>query len=58
MLIIRLVFALFILVSVILLGCYFLFGEKKYLQYFFKAIKFTVYLLAMLGIGMFIQQSV
>lgn len=44
MLIIRLTFVLLVIAAMVLLGLYLLFDDKKYLLYFKKLIKYSLYL--------------
>lgn len=44
MLIIRLTFVLLVIAAMVLLGLYLLFDDKKYLRYFKKLLKYTLYL--------------
>jgi len=50
MLILRLLFVLLIIISVVLLGFYLLYDDKKYLHYFKQTLKLTVYLTVLIGI--------
>ncbi len=40
----RLTFVLLVIAAMVLLGLYLLFDDKKYLQYFKKLIKYSLYL--------------
>ena len=44
MLIIRLTFVLLVIAAMVLLGLYLLFDDKKYLLYFKKSLKYSLYL--------------
>ena len=44
MLIIRLTFVLLVIAAMVLLGLYLLFDDKKYLLYFKKLLKYSLYL--------------
>ncbi len=44
MLMIRLTFVLLVITAMVLLGLYLLFDDKKYLQYFKKLLRFSLYL--------------
>ncbi|HQS37162.1 MAG: hypothetical protein B7Y16_07895 [Methylotenera sp. 24-45-7] len=44
MLMIRLIFVLLVITAMVLLGMYLLSDEKKYLQYFKKTLKYTLFL--------------
>ena len=44
MLMIRLIFVLLVITAMVLLGMYLLTDDKKYLQYFKKIIKYTLFL--------------
>lgn len=50
MLIIRLLFILLVIVSIVLLGFYLLVGDKKYLHYFKQTLKLGLYLLLLIGV--------
>ncbi|MEK9825044.1 MAG: hypothetical protein VW548_00055 [Methylotenera sp.] len=52
MLLIRLILVLLVITAMVLLGMYLLFDDKKYLNYFKKTLKCTVYL-ALLVMVMF-----
>lgn len=47
MLLIRLIFVLLAIAAMVLLGMYLLFDDKKYLQYFKKILKYSLYLLVL-----------
>ncbi len=47
MLLIRLIFVLLAISAMVLLGMYLLFDDKKYLQYFKKILKYSLYLLVL-----------
>ncbi len=49
MLIIRLTFVLIVIAAMVLLGLYLLFDDKKYLQYFKKLLKYSLYLAMVAG---------
>jgi len=51
-LLIRLIFVLLVITAMVLLGMYLLFDDKKYLLYFKKTLKYTLYL-ALLVMVMF-----
>lgn len=44
MLMIRLILVLFIITAMILLGMYLVFEDKRYLDYFKRVLKYTIYL--------------
>lgn len=44
MLMIRLILVLFIITAMILLGMYLIFEDKRYLDYFKRVLKYTIYL--------------
>lgn len=44
MLLIRLILVLLVITAMVLLGMYLLFDDKKYLQYFKKTLKYTLFL--------------
>lgn len=44
MLMIRLILVLFIITAMILLGMYLVFEDKRYLNYFKRVLKYTIYL--------------
>lgn len=44
MLMMRLTFVLLVIAAMVLLGLYLLYDDKKYLQYFKKLIKYSLYL--------------
>jgi len=50
MLILRLLFVFLIIISVVLLGFYLLYDDKKYLHYFKQILKLTLYLGLLIGI--------
>jgi hypothetical protein len=43
-LLIRLILVLLVITAMVLLGMYLLFDDKKYLQYFKKTLKYTLFL--------------
>jgi len=49
MLILRLFFILLIIISVVLLGFYLLYNDKKYLHFFKQTLKLTLYLALLIG---------
>ncbi len=46
----RLMFVLLVIAAMVLLGLYLLYDDKKYLQYFKKLIKYTLYLAMLAGV--------
>ncbi len=50
MLILRLLFVLLIIISLVLLGFYLLYDDHKYLHYFKQILKLTLYLAVLLGV--------
>ncbi len=44
MLLIRLILVLLVITAMVLLGMYLLFDDRKYLNYFKKTLKYTLYL--------------
>ncbi|MBA3695335.1 MAG: hypothetical protein H0W85_00865 [Methylotenera sp.] len=44
MLMIRLIFVLLVITAMVLLGMYLMFNDKKYLDYFKRILKYTLYL--------------
>lgn len=50
MLIIRLIIVLLAITAMVLLGMYLLYGDRKYLQYFKKTLKFACYVLLVFGL--------
>ncbi len=52
MLLIRLILVLLVITAMVLLGMYLLFDDKKYLNYFKKTLKYSLYL-ALLVMVMF-----
>lgn len=47
---IRLTFVLLVIAAMVLLGLYLLFDDKKYLQYFKKLLKYSLYLLLVVAV--------
>lgn len=46
----RLTFVLLVIAAMVLLGLYLLYDDKKYLQYFKKLLKFSLYLALLAGV--------
>lgn len=44
MLVIRLILVLLVITAMVLLGLYLVFNDKKYLDYFRRVLKYTIYL--------------
>ena len=44
MLMIRLILVLFVITAMVLLGLYLIFDDKKYLYYFKRVLKYTIYI--------------
>lgn len=57
MLIIRLIFVLLVITALVLLGLYLFLDDKKYLNYFKKTIKYTLYLVVIVAI-MFVSRRI
>lgn len=57
MLIIRLTFVLLVIAAMVLLGLYLLFDDKKYLLYFKKLLKYSLYL-AMVAAVLFLLSRI
>ena len=53
----RLTFVLLVIAAMVLLGLYLLFDDKKYLQYFKKLIKYSLYL-AMVAAVLFVLRRI
>jgi len=53
----RLTFVLLVIAAMVLLGLYLLFDDKKYLQYFKKLIKYSLYL-AMIAAVLFVLRRI
>ncbi len=53
----RLTFVLLVIAAMVLLGLYLLFDDKKYLQYFKKLIKYSLYL-AMVAAVLFLLRRI
>jgi hypothetical protein len=53
----RLTFVLLVIAAMVLLGLYLLYDDKKYLQYFKKLIKYSLYL-AMVAALLFILRRI
>jgi hypothetical protein len=49
-LIIRLTFVLLVIAAMVLLGLYLLFDDKKYLLYFKKSLKYSLYLITVAAV--------
>lgn len=56
MLMIRLIFVLLVIAAMVLLGLYLLFDDKKYLQYFKKLLKYSLYLVLVAGVLIFLRR--
>lgn len=54
---IRLSFVLLVIAAMVLLGLYLLFDDKKYLQYFKKLLKYSLYL-AMVAAVLFVLRRI
>lgn len=50
MLIIRLTFVLLVITAMVLFGLYLLLDDKKYLQYFKKTLKYTLFLVVVVAV--------
>jgi hypothetical protein len=50
MLILRLLFVLLVIVSIVFLGFYLLYDDRKYLQFFKQTLKLSLYLAVLIGI--------
>jgi hypothetical protein len=57
MLIIRLIFVLLVITALILLGLYLFLDDKRYLDYFKKTLKYTLYLIVIVAM-MFVLRRV
>lgn len=57
MLMMRLTFVLLVIAAMVLLGLYLLYDDKKYLQYFKKLIKYSLYL-AMVAAVLFLLRRI
>ncbi len=53
----RLTFVLLVIAAMVLLGLYLLYDDKKYLQYFKKLIKYSLYL-AMVAAALFLLRRI
>jgi len=53
----RLTFVLLVIAAMVLLGLYLLFDDKKYLQYFKKLLKYSLYL-AMVAAVLFVLRRI
>jgi len=53
----RLTFVLLVIAAMVLLGLYLLYDDKKYLQYFKKLIKYSLYL-AMVAAVLFVLRRI
>jgi len=53
----RLIFVLLVIAAMVLLGLYLLFDDQKYLQYFKKLIKYSLYL-AMVAAALFVLRRI
>lgn len=53
---IRLIFVLLVIAAMVLLGLYLLFDDKKYLQYFKKLLKYSLYLALVAGVLFFLRR--
>jgi hypothetical protein len=53
----RLIFVLLVIAAMVLLGLYLLYDDKKYLQYFKKLIKYSLYL-AMVAAVLFLLRHI
>jgi multisubunit Na+/H+ antiporter MnhC subunit len=53
----RLIFVLLVIAAMVLLGLYLLYDDKKYLQYFKKLIKYSLYL-AMVAAVLFLLRRI
>lgn len=50
MLILRFLFVFLVIISIVLLGFYLLYGDKKYLHYFKQVLKLSLYLFVLIGV--------
>jgi hypothetical protein len=57
MLIIRLIFVLLVITALILLGLYLFLDDKRYLDYFKKTLKYTLYLIVIVAM-MFVLRRI
>lgn len=57
MIIVRLTFVLLVIAAMVLLGLYFLYDDKKYLQYFKKTLNFSLYL-ALVGAALIMLRRI
>ena len=57
MLMMRLTFVLLVIAAMVLLGLYLLYDDKKYLQYFKKLLKYSLYL-AMVAAVLFLLRRI
>jgi hypothetical protein len=53
----RLTFVLLVIAAMVLLGLYLLFDDKKYLQYFKKLLKYSLYLV-MVAAALFVLRRI
>ncbi len=53
---IRLIFVLLVIAAMVLLGLYLLFDDKKYLQYFKKLLKYSLYLASLAAVLFFLRR--
>lgn len=53
---IRLIFVLLVIAAMVLLGLYLLFDDKKYLQYFKKLLKYSLYLALVAAVLFFLRR--
>lgn len=53
---IRLMFVLLVIAAMVLLGMYFLMGDRKYLTYFKKTLKYTLVLVVVVVVLFFLRR--
>ena len=53
---IRLIFVLLVIAAMVLLGLHLLFDDKKYLQYFKKLLKYSLYLVLVAAVLVFLRR--
>ncbi len=53
---IRLIFVLLVIAAMVLLGLYLLFDDKKYLHYFKKLLKYSLYLASLAAVLFFLRR--
>lgn len=50
MLVIRLIIVLLVIAAMVLLGMYLLFDDQRYLRYFKRTLKYTLFIVVLLGV--------